>query len=120
MLYSEDEGEVFLGRQVTQHKNLSDATAKLIDDAIKKLIDNNYDRAYKMLTENMDILHLMANSLMKYETIDSKQIDEIMDRKEPSAPEGWVDEEDDDTPVAPTPKSSDSSETNIGGEATEL
>jgi cell division protease FtsH len=117
MLYSEDEGEVFLGRQVTQHKNLSDATAKLIDEAIKKIIDVNYDRAYKLLTENMDILHAMSDALMKYETIDKPQIDELMARKDVSAPEDWVD--DDDTPVKPSaPKTEDKGDSNIGEEAT--
>ena len=119
MLYSEDEGEVFLGRQVTQHKNLSDATAKLIDDAIKKIIDVNYDRAFDLLTKNMDKLHVMAKALMKYETIDASQIDEIMDGKIPSPPEDW---EDDDNTTKPTPKKEDkgdeSKKDDIGGEAT--
>jgi len=118
LLYSEDEGEVFLGRQVTQHKNMSDVTAGKIDAAIKKLIDKNYDRAYTMLTENMDILHIMAKALMKYETIDTSQIDEIMQGKEPSPPEGW---EDDDTSSKSTPKSEDkkpeTKNDNVGDEA---
>jgi cell division protease FtsH len=122
MLYSEDEGEVFLGRQVTQHKNLSDATARLIDKAIKKIIDDNYNRAFNMLTDNMDKLHLMANALMKYETIDSSQIDEIMVGKDPSPPEDW---EEDDKPSTPTTKNEDKGEgkdknvknDSIGGEA---
>ena len=117
LLYSEDEGEVFLGRQVTQHKNLSDATAKLIDEAIKKIIVQNYDRAYKLLTDNMDKLHIMAKALMKYETIDSSQIDEIMLGKEPSPPEDW---EDDDTPSQPSAKTQDKGDENkdnIGSEA---
>jgi cell division protease FtsH len=118
LLYSEDEGEVFLGRQVTQHKNLSDATAKLIDDAIKKIIDDNYARATKLLTVNIDKLHAMSNYLIKYETLNSDQVTEIMEGKDVTPPDGWVDE-DDDTPVSPTPKTEDSSKPNIGGEATE-
>jgi cell division protease FtsH len=118
LLYSEDEGEVFLGRQVTQHKNVSDVTASKIDTAIKKIIDENYNRAYQLLTENMDKLHLMAKALMKYETIDSNQIDEIMQGKEPSPPEGW---EDDDKPNSPTPKNEDKGEeakkSDLGDEA---
>ena len=123
MLYSEDEGEVFLGRQVTQHKNMSDITAGKIDAAMKMIIDKNYDRAYKMLTENMDILHAMSDALMKYETIDKQQIDELMARKDVSAPEDWVD--DDDSSAKPsTPKSEDKGRDdkndNIGDEATSV
>jgi cell division protease FtsH len=118
LLYSEDEGEVFLGRQVTQHKNMSDATAKLIDDAIKKLIDDNYDKAYKMLTDNMDKLHTMADALMKYETIDAGQVKEIMEGKPVTPPEDWEDQ-DNDQSAKPSNKSGDSDEPVIGGEATE-
>ena len=117
MLYSEDEGEVFLGRQVTQHKNLSDATAKIIDDAMKKIIDDNYSRAFKLLTDNMDILHAMSEALMKYETIDKGQIDQLMARETVSPPEDWVDD-DDDKPVKPTaPKKEDKGDSKIGDEA---
>ncbi len=107
LLYSSDEGEVFLGRQVTQHKNLSDVTANKIDEAIKKIIDVNYDRAYKILTDNMDILHAMADALIKYETIDKGQIDQLMAREPVSPPEDW-EEDDSDTTSKPTaPKSED-------------
>lgn len=92
--YSEDEGEVFLGRQVTQHKNMSDTTADQIDKAVRELIDRNYERAEKILQENIEKLHLMADALMKYETIDAKQIEEIMQGKVPSPPEDWIDEDD--------------------------
>ncbi len=117
MLYSEDEGEVFLGRQVTQHKNLSDATAKIIDDAMKKIIDDNYSRAFKLLTDNMDILHAMSEALMKYETIDKGQIDQLMAREGVTPPEDWIDD-DDDKPVKPTaPKKEDKGDSKIGDEA---
>jgi len=89
--YSEDEGEVFLGRSVTQHKNVADDTARVIDEEIRELIDRNYSRSVKILTEHLDILHLMAGALIKYETIDSGQIDEIMLGKEPSPPADWDD-----------------------------
>jgi cell division protease FtsH len=118
LLYSEDEGEVFLGRQVTQHKNMSDATAKLIDDAIKKLIDDNYSKAYQMLTENMDKLHIMADALMKYETIDAGQVKEIMEGKPITPPEDWEDQ-DNDQSAKPPSQSGDSGDPVIGGEATE-
>ena len=102
--YSEDEGEVFLGRQVTQHKNISDTTAAKIDKAIRELIDRNYDRAEKILKENIEKLHAMAKALIKYETIDSKQIAEIMQGKEPSPPAGWQASDDDDDSSNKPPK----------------
>ena len=118
LLYSEDEGEVFLGRQVTQHKNVSDATAKLIDDAIKKIIDDNYGKATKILQDNIDKLHTMSEALMKYETLNSEQVVEIMEGKEITPPDGW---DDDDTSVNPKSKNKEekkSGKDNIGGEAT--
>ena len=96
LAYSEDEGEVFLGRSVTQHKNMSDETARIIDEEIHDVINRNYDRAKNMLTENMDKLKIMANALMKYETIDAEQIDAIMEGKEPGPPSDWTDSGDDD------------------------
>ena len=118
LLYSEDEGEVFLGRQVTQHKNVSDATAKLIDDAIKKIIDDNYSKATKILQDNIDKLHTMSEALMKYETLNSEQVVEIMEGKEITPPDGW---DDDDTSINPKSKNKEekkSGKDNIGGEAT--
>ena len=92
MLYAEDEGEVFLGRSVTQTKHMSDDTAKLIDDEVRKIIDRNYERARRILVENMDIMHAMKDALMKYETIDAGQIDDLMARKdEIREPAGWAD-----------------------------
>lgn len=92
LLYAEDEGEVFLGRSVTQTKHVSDDTAKLIDDEVRQIIDRNYDRAKKILQENMDIMHAMKDALMKYETIDARQIDDLMERKaEIREPAGWSD-----------------------------
>ncbi len=106
LLYAEDEGEVFLGRSVTQTKHVSDDTAKLIDDEVRQIIDRNYDRAKKILQENMDIMHAMKDALMKYETIDARQIDDLMERKaEIREPAGWSDNsaskpEDSDKPQA--------------------
>ncbi|WP_033003187.1 ATP-dependent zinc metalloprotease FtsH [Vibrio azureus] len=92
LLYAEEEGEVFLGRSVTQTKHMSDDTAKLIDDEIRTIIDRNYDRAKQILEENMDIMHAMKDALMKYETIDAGQIDDLMNRKtEIREPAGWGD-----------------------------
>ncbi|WP_181388349.1 ATP-dependent zinc metalloprotease FtsH [Vibrio albus] len=92
LLYAEDEGEVFLGRSVTQTKHMSDDTAKLIDDEVRLIIDRNYDRAKEILEDNMDIMHAMKDALMKYETIDAGQIDDLMERKEEiREPHGWGD-----------------------------
>jgi len=87
--YMEEEGEVFLGRSVTQHKNVSDDTAHLIDAEVRAIIDRNYERARTLLVENMDILHSMSEALLKYETIDLPQIDNLMARREPGEPKGW-------------------------------
>ncbi|MGY3570688.1 ATP-dependent zinc metalloprotease FtsH [Vibrio paucivorans] len=90
LLYAEEEGEVFLGRSVTQTKHMSDDTAKLIDDEVRKIIDRNYDRAKQILEDNMDIMHAMKDALMKYETIDAGQIDDLMERKtDIREPAGW-------------------------------
>ncbi|NDV91612.1 ATP-dependent zinc metalloprotease FtsH [Alteromonas sp. 345S023] len=91
MLYAEDEGEVFLGKSMSKATNMSDDTARAIDAEIKSLIDSNYDRAHKILEENIDILHSMKDALMKYETIDAKQIDDLMKRKEVRPPADWDD-----------------------------
>jgi cell division protease FtsH len=87
--YAEEEGEVFLGRSVTQHKQVSDETAHAIDEEVRGVIQSNYERATTILTEKMDRLHAMAEALVKYETIDDAQIREIMDGKPPSPPSGW-------------------------------
>ncbi|AIW19840.1 ATP-dependent metalloprotease [Vibrio coralliilyticus] len=95
LLYAEEEGEVFLGRSVTQTKHMSDDTAKLIDDEVRKIIDRNYARAKQILEDNMDIMHAMKDALMKYETIDAGQIDDLMDRKSDiREPAGWGDNSD--------------------------
>ncbi|MEM7540194.1 MAG: ATP-dependent zinc metalloprotease FtsH [Pseudomonadota bacterium] len=93
MTYSEDEGEVFLGHSVTQHKLLSDDTARLIDEEVRNIIDRNYERARDILESNTDKLHKMADALIKYETIDSEQIDDIMSGKDPRPPSGWMDDD---------------------------
>ncbi len=89
LTYSEDEDEVFLGRQVTQHKQMSDETARRIDEEVRQIIDNAHQTAVKLLNENRDILEMMADALMRYETIDTKQIDQLMAGQEPDPPEGW-------------------------------
>jgi len=99
LTYSEDDGEVFLGHSVTQHKAVSDETAHTIDEEIRVFIDRNYKRAEKILKENIDKLHAMAEALMKYETIDADQIEDIMEGKTPRPPADWDDNDDDGTPV---------------------
>jgi cell division protease FtsH len=89
LTYTEDEDEVFLGRSVTQHKHMSDETARLIDEEVRDIIDAAHGKARDLLEAHLDQLHLMANALMKYETIDRKQIDQIMQGQEPEPPEDW-------------------------------
>ena len=86
MLYAEEEGEVFLGRSMAKAKHMSDDTARAIDAEIKHVINRNYDRAKHILMDNLDILHAMKDALMKYETIDAKQIDDLMARVEVRLP----------------------------------
>ena len=89
LTYTEEEGEVFLGKSVTKSKMVSDETAQAIDSEIRGIIDRNYDRADQILNENIDKLHTMSDALMKYETIDVGQIDAIMEGKEPGPPSDW-------------------------------
>ncbi len=91
LTYSEDDGEVFLGHSVTQHKNISGETANIIDEEIRKVIDKNYERAEEILKREIDKLHMMSEALMKYETIDQSQIADIMAGKVPKPPEDWTD-----------------------------
>jgi cell division protease FtsH len=91
LTYAEDEGEVFLGKSVTQHKQVSADTANLIDEEVRHIIDRNYDRAKSLLEEHREQLEAMARALMKYETIDHSQIKDIMEGREPQPPEGWDD-----------------------------
>ena len=87
--YSEDNGEVFLGRSVTQTKNISDETSHVIDLEIREVIDGNYRRAKQILENNLDKLHCMAEALIKYETIDSEQIARLMKGEPPGEPSSW-------------------------------
>mgnify|MGYP000510028862 FL=1 len=89
LTYIEDEGEVFLGRSVTQHKQVSDITVKTIDEEVRRIIDQSYHDAADILKTNIKRLHKMAAALIKYETLDENQIGDIMNDKEPKPPEGW-------------------------------
>ena len=90
LMYAEEEGEVFLGRSAgSQHANVSGETAKLIDEEVRSIIDHCYGTAKQILTENRDKLDMMAEALMKYETIDAPQIDDIMAGRPPREPRDW-------------------------------
>ena len=82
---------MFLGRSVTQHKQVSDVTAHAIDEEVRRVIESNYQRARQILTSSLDKLHLMSEALMKFETIDEEQLRDIMAGKPPKPPAGWDD-----------------------------
>ncbi|MBB2493480.1 ATP-dependent zinc metalloprotease FtsH [Pseudomonas sp. UL070] len=117
LMYAEEEGEVFLGRSAgSQQANVSGETAKLIDDEVRSLIDGCYATAKRLLEDNRDKLDAMADALMKYETIDADQIDDIMAGRTPREPRDWQD----GSGTPPTPKEQvDRPETPIGGPAGE-
>jgi cell division protease FtsH len=119
MSYSEDEGEVFLGHSVTQHKSVSDETAHTIDEEVRLIVTRNYDRATAILDAELDKLHRMSEALMKFETIDSDQIDDIMAGKPPREPSDWMDDDSGGPPVAAEGDDVEKPETDgaIGGPA---
>ena len=92
LTYSEEEGEVFLGHSVTQHKTVSDQTQDLIDEEVRSIINRNYQRSTRILEEQEQKLHVMAGALIRYETIDTEQIKDIMDGREPRPPQDWSDQ----------------------------
>jgi cell division protease FtsH len=96
--YAEEEEEVFLGRSVSQHKNVSDDTARKIDEVVRGILDKAYSRTTQILTDNIDKLHVMADALMLYETIEAPQIDAIMEGREVPPPLGWGKSDKDDKP----------------------
>ena len=116
LAYSDEEGEVFLGRSGSQNKTVSDETAHSIDEEVRKIIDDNYKRANEILTNNLDKLHVMAKALMTYETIDTEQINDIMEGKTPRQPKDWEDDEPGGQ-GAQSGSSSDDSTGPIGGPA---
>ncbi len=119
LMYAEEEGEVFLGRSAgSQHANVSGEPAKLIDEEVRSIIDHCYGTAKQILTENRDKLDMMAEALMKYETIDAPQIDDIMAGRPPREPRDW---EGGGTGTSGTPAVPDDNrpQTPIGGPAGE-
>ncbi|MGE0582458.1 MAG: ATP-dependent zinc metalloprotease FtsH [Steroidobacteraceae bacterium] len=106
LTYAEDQGEVFLGRSVTQHKQVSDETAHVIDVEVRRVIDHAYQKAKGILVANRDKLDALAAALMKYETIDEEQLKDIMAGREPKPPADW----DDTPPVGRQPPSKPAAE----------
>ena len=117
LTYSEDDGEIFLGRSITRHKQVSDLTAHVIDEEVRSLIDSCYQDAKQILEANQATLHLMAESLMKYETIDEDQISEIMAGREPQPPEDWDDSEPGETAEVEPDSAQEKSKPPLGGPA---
>ncbi len=118
LTFGQEEGEVFLGRSINQNKEISNETARLIDEEVRAIINRNFQRAKTILADNVATLHLMAEGLIKYETIDASQIKEIMAGKKPSPPDDWesikladkaakagVQDNTSNTPVTEVPKS---------------
>jgi cell division protease FtsH len=112
LTYTEESGEVFLGRQVTQHKQVSDGTAHAIDEEVRRVVDSNYKRAKDILVSALDKLHLMAEALIKYETIDDNQLKDIMEGRTPRPPSDW-----DDTLTNKPPKAPSEGGSSIGSPA---
>ena len=118
LMYAEEEGEVFLGRSAgSQHANVSGETAKMIDQEVRRIIDDCYGTAKRLLDENRDKLEMMADALMKYETIDSDQIDDIMAGRVPREPRDW--QGGSGAPGAPVQPEGERPDTPIGGPAAE-
>ncbi len=86
MVYGENEGEVFLGRSITTHKNVSEATMQKVDVEIRRIIDQQYGLARKIIEENRDKVEVMAKALLEWETIDADQIGDIMEGRPPRPP----------------------------------
>jgi cell division protease FtsH len=130
LLYDDEDSDPFSRGYGQPAKPLSESTQNRIDAEVRKIIDDCYSHAHKLLVDNRDILEAMTQALMKYETIDSSQIDELMARKPVTSPDGWVDDNDSSTPSgsapasddeAPksetdTPKSNDEADTGLSGE----
>lgn len=90
MVYADNEGEVFLGRSVTKTTNMSEETMQKVDKQIRKIIDEQYATARKLIEDNQDKMHAMAKALLEWETIDADQIDDIMNGRDPRPPKDWT------------------------------
>jgi cell division protease FtsH len=116
--YGEEEDEVFLGRSVTQHKNVSNETARKIDEVVRDILDRAYARTTQILTDNIDKLHVMADALLQYETIDARQIDDIMAGRVPGPPADWSKTSSSGSSVPPPPPRGDAG-AKVGDPATQ-
>jgi cell division protease FtsH len=101
MVYADNEGEVFLGRSVTKTTNMSEETMRKVDSVIRRIIDEQYSIARKLIEDNKDKMHAMASALLEWETIDADQIDDIMAGKPPRPPKDWTTSS--SKPSGPTP-----------------
>jgi cell division protease FtsH len=119
LTYTEDDGEVFLGRSVTRHKQVSDVTAHAIDEEVRNLIDGCYENAKSLLQQNEEKLHRMADALIKYETIDEHQIKDIMDGREPRPPANWDEPSEPDAAAKAEPRATDGGSAPLGGPASQ-
>jgi cell division protease FtsH len=90
MVYAENEGEVFLGRSVTKTTNMSEQTMQKVDGEVRRIIDQQYALARKLIEDNKDKMHALAKALLEWETIDTDQLDDIMAGKEPRPPKDWT------------------------------
>ena len=86
MVYGDEEGEIFLGRQVTTHRSVSEATMQKVDVEVRRIIDEQYALARRLIEENRDRIEAMAQALLEWETLDADQIDDIMEGRAPRAP----------------------------------
>jgi cell division protease FtsH len=107
MVYAENEGEVFLGRSITKQVNVSEETMQKVDKEIRRIIDDQYTVARRLIEDNQDKMHAMAKALLEWETIDSEQLDDIMGGKPPRPPKDWVPSTDSKPPGGGTPVSAD-------------
>ena len=90
MVYADNEGEVFLGRSVTKTTNMSEQTMQKVDSEIRRIIDNQYALARRLIEESQDKMHVMAQALLEWETIDADQIEDIMNGRPPKPPKDWI------------------------------
>ena len=117
--YGDEDGHPFLGQTLAHQngKTLSDDTARAIDEEIRRIIDENYERTRDILTEHVDKLHLMADALIKYETLDAEQIGDIMGGKQPRPPKDWDDDGRGGSEVKAEPADDEDFKGKIGGPA---
>jgi cell division protease FtsH len=90
MVYAENEGEVFLGRSVTKTTTMSEQTMQKVDEEVRRIIDEQYALARRLIEDNSDKMHAMAKALLEWETIDSEQLDDIMAGRAPRPPKDWT------------------------------